>query len=54
MAAMQEKYTKNRQEKADSLGKDKIGSSSTATLNILVDNDAPKSLASEAIMSDSK
>ena len=42
------------QEKSESIGKDKIGSSSTVTLNIILDNDAAKLSASEAIVSDFK
>mgnify|MGYP001791925723 CR=1 FL=1 len=43
VAALQERYAKSKQENYESFGKDKIGSSSTATLDILLDNDAAKS-----------
>ena len=52
VVALNERYVKNKQEKSESLGKDKIESSGTTTLNILVDND--RSYTSEAILSESK
>ena len=54
VAALQERYAKSKQEISESVGKDKIGSSSTAMLNIILDNDAAKSSASKAILSESK